>query len=548
MVKKTAYVFMVLSLLILVACINEEDNNPSTESFIIYPDAPYEETDHIMVKDPYAFYNIAGTLPQYWGAANVHDPAIIKEGNMFYSFSTDANYGITNPKGIHIRKSTDLITWTWVGPAIDLTTLTEAIDYIEYNRDGQLVDFLWAPDIIKRTINGQDEFWLFYSMSSFGQRTSYLGVAKSNDIEGPYLHSHEILRTHQSVGGTPNAIDAAIYIEVVDGVEKMYMSYGSWSAGIYVIELDLENGEPLIKQSLITREVDVNTSIAGQTVRKEKLVPESSDDSAFGTRILNIYSSEAPYIIKEGNYYYLFVTSGLNLTYDYDTRVYRSDSLLGPYVDSEGNEAIASTNSSNFRNYGNQLTAAYYFPLDSNQNGYDRGFSGLGHSTAFKDGDQWFFASHYRGTYMDKDRFFLGIRKIHFIDGWPVVEANRYTAEGFVDYQNADLSGRYKVFILPKYEANSRLIAQGSIEQIEIIHNAQEIHLEKEVIDGWHVLSGAYSGRWRILDNNMLEINIDGNIYRGIINAQWSYEQEKGVLSFSLIDNKGIAFWGNRYE
>ena len=67
-----------------------------------------------MQKDPYAFYNIAGNDTRYWGAANTHDPAIIKEGDTYYAFSTDANFGVTSQKGIHIRKSNDLIKWSFV--------------------------------------------------------------------------------------------------------------------------------------------------------------------------------------------------------------------------------------------------------------------------------------------------------------------------------------------------------------------------------------------------------------------------------------------------
>ena len=116
------------------------------------------------------------------------------------------------------------------------------------------------------------------------------GLAKSNNIEGPYTFDKEILRTSQSVGGTPNAIDSAIFVEEVDGEEKMYMSYGSWSAGIYIIELDPVTGYPLIAQTLVEREVTVNTAEKGVTATATKLVPSSSDDPAFGTKILSITS------------------------------------------------------------------------------------------------------------------------------------------------------------------------------------------------------------------------------------------------------------------
>ncbi|NLD25912.1 MAG: arabinan endo-1,5-alpha-L-arabinosidase, partial [Acholeplasmataceae bacterium] len=452
--KRISIFLMIMFLLIFCGCEGKND----LEANIIYPNPPYQENDNIMLKDQYAFYNLAGTSPQYWFSGNVHDPAIIKDGDHYYVFSTDAQYGMTTQKGLHIRKSDDLLHWSFVGTALDLQSVQEAVDYVEYNRDGQKVDFFWAPDIIKRPkAEGGYEYWLFYCNSSFGQRTSYLGMAKADNIEGPYYHSHEILRTHQSVGGTPNAIDPAIYVEEIDGEEKMYLSYGSWSAGIYIIELDPETGRPLIEQTLVEQEVSVYTQNPGETVVKKKLIPASKDDPAFGTKILNIYSSEAPYIIKEGDYYYLFVTSGNNLTYDYDVRVFRSRRIDGDYVDADGKSALSPTTPTSFRGYGNKITAAHKFERDSKEDGLDRGWAGIGHCSVLKDGDDWYFASHYRGTFMDKDRFFLGIRKMYFIDGWPIVCANRYSPGADEDLTKADISGRYKIYILQKEVANSSL-------------------------------------------------------------------------------------------
>lgn len=329
---KRRKIYINLLILSLTACGSSSLN----EGKIVYPNKPYNDTDHIMQKDPYAFYNIAGNDTRYWGAANTHDPAIIKEGDTYYAFSTDANIGVTSQKGLHIRKSTDLIRWEWVGTALDLTTVQDQLNYLGYNDEGAQVDAFWAPDIIKRG----DEYWLYYALSGFGQRNSMMALAKSTDIEGPYVFDKEILRTHQSVGGTPNAIDPAIFIETVGSEERMYLSYGSWSVGIYIFELDPTTGYPLIEQTLVEKEVTVYTSTPGITTTATKWVPSASTDPAFGTKILSITTSEAPYIIKENGYYYLFITNGVDLTYDYDARVFRSTSLMGPYVDGKGNAAF----------------------------------------------------------------------------------------------------------------------------------------------------------------------------------------------------------------
>jgi arabinan endo-1,5-alpha-L-arabinosidase len=520
--------------LILSACASSLDPNLG----ISYPEKPYQDSDHALIKDQYAFYNIAGNNTTYWGVANTHDPAIIKEGDFYYSFSTDANIGVTSQKGIHIRKSSDLIRWQFITTALDLTSVTSMYEYMGYNDEGAQVDAFWAPDIIKRG----NEFWLYFALSGFGQRTSIMALAKSTDVEGPYVFDRELLRTHQSVGGTPNAIDPAIFTEMVGSEEKMYMSYGSWSAGIFITELDPLTGGLKTPQTLSEREVTVYTATPGVTTTTTKLVPSSSSDPAFGTRILSITTSEAPYIIKENGYYYLFITNGVDLTYDYDARVFRSDNILGPYLDGKGNSALTATTYQSFRPYGNKVTIAHQFSYNSDTSGYKRGWSAIGHSTAFYDDGQWFFASHYRGTFMDRHRFFLGVWKMHFVDDWPVLEVNRYTGPSSIDLDKADISGPYRIQILHQAAVNSSL--EGDV--ISIVKRAEAIELTKTLIEGWYQVSGDYEGRYRINDG-FLELELDEVLYKGYITPQFNYDLEKGLLGLSLINDQGTALWGNRY-
>ncbi len=536
------YIFIIISLftLLLVSC--GDETTKSLDDYISFPNEPYSLDDHPLINDQYAFYDISGSQVKYWGAANVHDPVMIKEDDYYYVFSTDAQFGVTSQKGIHIRKTKDLINYEFVGTALDLESVLPAIDYVEYNRDGDKVNFFWAPEIYRhQKEDGSNEYWLFYSNSSFGQRTSYMGLAKSSNIEGPYIHDVEILRTHQSVN-SPNAIDPAIFTEEIDGELKMYLSYGSWSQGIYIMELNPNTGEPLIKQTLIESDVLVNTEVPGVTTTKTKLIP-TSGDPAFGERILNIFTAEAPYIIKEGIYYYLFVTTGVDLTYDYNTRVFRAETINGPYVDSDGNLAISPTNRDNFRNYGNMITDAYQFKTNPNDGELVRGWSGIGHSAAYKDGNEWLFLSHYRGTHIDKDRFFFGVRRMHFIGGWPVVEVNRYVKGGDDDLSNANVSGNYQIHILNKNVANSSL----NNNVISIIKKSENIILsENKLSDDWYELTGDYNGKWRFI-NNQLELVLNNKTYKGVITPQWHFERHKGTLGFSLINEDGIAIWGMRF-
>lgn len=515
-------------------------NNENPDKGINYPAAPFGENANALITDQYRFYSVDPVNSAYWHAANTHDPVMIKEGDEYYVFSTDAQYGTTEKKGLHVRKSSDMIKWDFVGTALDLNSVSEAIDYVGYNRDGIKVDFFWAPEIIKRDKEGGgSEFWLFYCISAFGQRNSYIGMAKSDNIVGPYVHSHEILRTHQSVG-SPNAIDPAVITEGEGESEKMWLTYGSWNAGINIIELEPSTGEPKIKQKLVTRTVDCNTAVKGQTEKAEKLVPESGEDAAFGTVLLRVYSAEAPHILKHGNYYYLFVTTGLDLTHDYDVRVFRSENITGPYVDSEGKKAADTSRDSTFRQFGNKVTDAHRFAYSD---GDGKGWAAIGHCSTFTEGDETYLLSHYRGTYLDSARFFLGIRKMFFVDGWPVVAANRYAGERRQDMTGLTVSGKYLLHVLNKRVCNSKF----ANNKISIESDAVEVTLKgKAGASEGEVVSDLNDGSWKLTGKDEIEITLGNKVYKGIVSPQWSYERKRGVLSISAISDKGEAIWANR--
>lgn len=521
-----------LSIVVLSGC---GSNAVDPDKGIQYPSAPFGENANALLTDQYRFYDLSVTDTAYWHAANTHDPVMIKEGDTYYVFSTDAQFGATTQKGLHIRKSTDMIKWDFAGTALDTTSVSEAIDYVGYNRDGIKVDFFWAPEVIKRPkTDGGSEFWLFYCISAFGERNSYIGMAKSDSITGPYVHSHEILRTHSSVV-SPNAIDPAVYSEGEGGNEKMWMVYGSWSEGINLIELDAATGEPKIRQTLENRSVLCYTSVKGQSVQEQKLVPASADDPAFGKTLLRVHSAEAPHIMKRGAYYYLFVTTGKDLTYDYDVRVFRSENVDGPYVDAEGKKAADKVGESSFRQYGNKITDAHRFKYTD---GDGKGWAAIGHCSTYTEGDQTYFLSHYRGTHLDSARFFLGIRKMYFVDGWPLLAANRYAGEQRQDMTGLTVSGKYLLHILNKRICNAKL--NGG----KITVDSAAVALELK--DNGQVNSDLYDGSWKMTGKDEIEIKLGNTTYKGLVLPQWSWERNKGVLSISAISNKGEALWANR--
>nr|MCR5313918.1 family 43 glycosylhydrolase [Bacteroidaceae bacterium] len=114
---------------------------------------------------------------------------------------------------------------------------------------------------------------------------------------------------------------------------------------------------------------------------------------------------EAPFIIKNGKYYYLFVSfdyccRGQNSTYK--TVYGRSKKVDGPYYDKEGRPMA--------KGGGTYL----YGPDETN--------FGTGHNSAYNFNNQWYFISHsYRKDANGGAKLF--VRKFHFDkDGWIVKE------------------------------------------------------------------------------------------------------------------------------
>jgi len=147
------------------------NTTPPTDTTVVF--------DINSITDTYAAIAPFANYAQ-WGPYNVHDPSIMKIGDYFYCYSTDAAYGTTVRPGIQIRKSKDLVQWQFVGwvfnglPAMGASYITQA--------GGTPNQSLWAPYIMK--VNNQ--YRLYYSLSSGTSRLSVIGLATATTPEGPW--------------------------------------------------------------------------------------------------------------------------------------------------------------------------------------------------------------------------------------------------------------------------------------------------------------------------------------------------------------------------
>lgn len=235
-----------------------------------------------------------GVAPE--GGARTHDPStIMRDGNRYWVFHTG--------RGGPSKFSTDLRHWT-MGPKIFAEPPAWWREAVPENKGD-----LWAPDIIRL---GQ-RFALYYSVSSFGKNTSAIGLATNVTLDPSrpdYKWRDEGIILQSSQTDDFNAIDPAL---IRDEKQQLWLSFGSFWSGIKLVELDAQSGKRLTGAPLY--------SIAAPPP---------------GTPAI-----EAPYLFRQGNYFYLFVNwgfccRGINSTYE--VRLGRSRTVTGPYLDKEGRD------------------------------------------------------------------------------------------------------------------------------------------------------------------------------------------------------------------
>lgn len=162
-----------------------------------------------------------------WGARHAHDPTAVRDDDgTFYLFSTDAYSGGPVRAGVQVRRSRDLVDWEFHGWALDGVP--------EAGARWSGAAGLWAPDVVRVG----DEWRMYWSASTFGSRTSAIGLAVAERPTGPWADRGLVVTSLHDVDG-PNAIDANA---VVDADGRHWLAYGSFFGGIHVLELDPATG------------------------------------------------------------------------------------------------------------------------------------------------------------------------------------------------------------------------------------------------------------------------------------------------------------------
>ena len=429
----------------------------------------------------------------------------------------------------------------------------------------QISGNLWAPDVIW---NPTMEKWCMY-LSINGQNANCsIVLLTSDNIEGPYLYEGPVVFSGFNIGSSqsykytdleialgtqaslpsryavgslngwrqrwPNAIDPCVFYDE-DG--KLWMSYGSWHGGIFMLELDEKTG---------LRDYDVT-----YTYTQGSSADDVREDPYFGKKIAGgrHVSGEASYIKYIDGYYYLYVTyGGLNANAGYQMRVFRSANPDGPYSDPYHSGAVAIYDEARV-NYGPDGTRK----TDRGENifgaygdwGYmatgDDSERSQGHNSVITNGDQTFMVYHTR--FQNRSLVEAHELRVHQVfknsDGWLCAAPFEYTGETVTNSDikttqqvaTANIPGNYKVLLhtLNLDHANKQLTTPVDIELKS---------------DG--TITGDYTGTWSTTTGtSYISLTVGGKTYNGVMVEQTMEPTTQKVPAFSaMAKSNGNTIWG----
>ncbi len=484
--------------------------------------------------------------------ASVHDPSIVK--------LQDGSYYII---GSHLgaARSNDLGNWTAAANSnLGSTNTTFFRDIYRdlaipekwsnttagYNLAGNM----WAPDIIYNEAMGK--YCMYLSVNGQVWNSSVV-LCTADNIDGPYTYQGSIVYSGftngavnnvndtdvpKVLGSNPdisrylinggwnaaygtNAIDPAVFY---DEQGNLWMVYGSWFGGLYMLELD------------------ENTGLRDYNVKYETIANVS--DAYMGTKVAggNYASGEGPYIEymkapgSNKGYYYLFVSYGyFNSNGGYNMRIFRSESPDGPYVDQNGNSAVFPRGGDNIGGtVGERLMSNYQWNCN------DRPFKAQGHNSVLMDDDGKLFVIYH--TKFDDPYGFHEVRVHQMImneDGWPTAAAYEYTGESLSE------SGHTMEAVAGEYEFIFHTLNQKFVnEQSADVERSRNIRLNA---DG--TVTGDITGTWTMYDGSPeMTLTFGGVTYKGsfLVQADESAAMTQ-KMTFTATGNN-TCVWGSKKD
>ena len=419
----------------------------------------------------------------------------------------------------------------------------------------------WAPDIV---YNPNMKKWCMYLSLNGDNWASVIVMLTADSPTGPFTYQAPIVfggfngQTYsgksvsykdtdlQLVLGTqsslparynttkwgsywPNCIDPCVFF---DDNGELWMAYGSWSGGVFMLKLDKETGLR-----------DYNTTYA---LLKSGNVYTS--DPYFGKLIAGgaYVSGEGPYIQKIGDYYYLFMSYGFySPDGGYEMRIFRSKNPNGPFVDGTGNQA---TYTSYMLNYGPKAATNRGMKIIGAMNEWGNmtvGECAEGHNSAIVDEEGDAFVVYHTKFNDGTAGHQVRVRQLFLNEkGWLVASPFRYTGKQTTQAQinttqmftAKEIAGTYQLLLHP-YKMDYTKMQESTPVTVTLSEDGK--------------ITGSKTGTWKYssADKSYITITVGGATYYGVaINQNVDGQINMPALCLTAVSNSGVPVWLYKHQ
>lgn len=479
------------------------------------------------------FCNLSGTLVNYSDAYATHAVTSVKD-----HAGKTVTFGNFDAHGWQ-KKGNTVKGMQWAPDVIYNKTMKKWCMYMSLNGDN------WASSIVCFTSDNVEGPWKYQGpvvFSGFLGKYAHNGYAAADDWKNTdftIATGETSLPERYNVGDKwgsfwPNCIDPCVFY---DDQDNLWMSYGSWSGGIFLLRLDKNNG---LRDYTYTYPYEVN----GKAATSAAASANTTSDPYFGKKIAGGYyvSGEASYVEKIGSHYFLFMSyGGLVSTGGYQMRVFRSDNPEGPYVDCNGTSAVFNRYLMNYSatavdNRGVLLFGGYKWdPMSGAE-------IAQGHNSAFTDKEGRSFVVYHSRFTNKGEGHEVRVHQLFLNDeGWIMAAPFEFDGETITNNDIAtkasiadtEIAGDYQ-FLRHEYGQNTEAKAYETPVNIRL--NA----------DG--TISGAENGKWeRTAGTDYIALTIDDVVYRGVLVRQTiDYTNIPAIAIAALSSSSGSTTLGQK--
>lgn len=479
------------------------------------------------------FCNLSGNLINYSDAYATHAVTSVKD-----HAGKTVTFGNFDAHGWQ-KKGNTVKGMQWAPDVIYNKTMKRWCMYMSLNGDN------WASSIVCFTSDNVEGPWKYQGpvvFSGFLGKYAHNGYAAADDwkkTDFTIATGETSLPERYNVGDKwgsfwPNCIDPCVFY---DDQDNLWMSYGSWSGGIFLLRLDKNNG---LRDYTYTFPYEVN----GKAATSAAASANTTSDPYFGKKIAGGYyvSGEASYVEKIGSHYFLFMSyGGLVSTGGYQMRVFRSDNPEGPYVDCNGTSAVFNRYLMNYSattvdNRGVLLFGGYKWdPMSGAE-------IAQGHNSAFTDKEGRSFVVYHSRFTNKGEGHEVRVHQLFLNDeGWIMAAPFEFDGETITNNDIAtkasiadtEIAGDYQ-FLRHEYGQNTEAKAYETPVNIRL--NA----------DG--TISGAENGTWeRTAGTDYIALTIDDVVYRGVLVRQTiDYTNIPAIAIAALSSSSGSTTLGQK--